>query len=128
MSNKLGVSSVSGDFPVDVTKSYPISRRRSAAVYCCLFVRVSEYFSKVDEHDTHDLLRTYTILARILIAFSSDTSETPDFLVTREDVIGMLRGKLLPWNLSLSDEESQCRCYGARWRCELPINFGMPVP
>ena len=31
-------------------------------------------------------------LARILVASSSDTSDTPDFLVTREDVARMLRG------------------------------------
>jgi len=71
------MSGVSGDFPVQLTTRLP--DWSAGALMQCIVLSVCPCvvsFFKFDEPDTRD------ILARILVASSSDTSDTPGFLVT----------------------------------------------
>ena len=68
---------MSGDFSVQLATHLPDWGGFSAAAR---FFPCVVSFSRVHEHDTHDLFRDK--VASILVTSSSDSSDTPDFLVT----------------------------------------------
>jgi len=113
------VSGMSGDYPFSLPRAYLLGR---PAVCCSAVLPVCPCivsFCKFHEPDTHDLL--YGQVASILVASSSDTSDTPHSSRQAIDILARMSRecyedaarKLLPWNLRFTERPAKSRCVTA---------------